>query len=227
MARHSVLQAFYTSNVWRMFRMNLISERGLRCEHCGKLVAHAKELTAHHKIELTPDNVHDRMISLNPELVMLVHHKCHNEIHKRFGAKRVRSVYLVYGPPLAGKKSFVADRMMRGDIVVDMDRLYEAISFQPAYDKPENLFSNVMSIHNHLLDNIKTRMGKWGDAWVIGGYPDKFRRERIANDLGAELVFIQATKDECMSRLAADPLRQHVQAEWQGYIEKWFEQYQE
>lgn len=227
MARHSVLQAFYTSKPWIDFRLRLIVERGLRCEHCGQLVIHARELTAHHKIELTPENVHDHMISLNPELVMLVHHKCHNEIHKRFGAKRSRSVYLVYGPPLAGKKSFVADRMMRGDLVVDMDRLYEAISFQPSYDKPDNLLSNVMGIHNHLLDNIKTRMGKWGDAWVIGGYPDKFKRERTANDLGAELVFIGASIEECLSRLAADPQRQHVQVEWRGYIGKWFEQYQE
>ncbi|MBU5670261.1 hypothetical protein [Paenibacillus brevis] len=231
MARHSVLQAFYTSQEWIDFRMILIVERskkdGIYCEHCGLRVLKSRDVVAHHEIELTPDNVHDHTISLNPALIKLVHHTCHNEIHKRFGAKRARSVYLVYGPPLSGKKTFVSERMMRGDIVVDMDKLYEAISLQPSYDKPDNLFSNVMGIHNLLLDNVKTRMGKWGDAWVIGGYPDKFRRERTANDLGAELVYIEATKDECMSRLNTDPQRQHVQAEWRGYIDKWFEQYQE
>jgi predicted kinase len=206
--------------------MGLIAERGLTCEHCGKRVTQARQLTAHHIIELTPDNVHDVTIALNPENVILVHHTCHNEIHKRFGAKRSRSVYLVYGPPFAGKKTFVTDRMMRGDIVVDMDRLFEAVSFQPSYDKPDNLLSNVMGVHNLLLDNIKTRMGKWGDAWVIGGYPEKFKRERLANDLGAELVFIQASRDECLSRLSSDAQRQHVQAEWRGYIEKWFERFQ-
>ncbi|WP_031684035.1 HNH endonuclease, partial [Mycobacterium tuberculosis] len=109
MARHSVLQAFYASDVWRDFRMRLIGERGLRCEHCGKLVTQSRKLTAHHKIELTPDNVHDATISLNPDNVILVHHSCHNEIHKRFGGAQKRSVYLVYGPPLAGKTSFVRD----------------------------------------------------------------------------------------------------------------------
>ncbi|XID91046.1 hypothetical protein ACF3MZ_21340 [Paenibacillaceae bacterium WGS1546] len=207
--------------------MTLILERGLRCEHCGEMVIHARQLTAHHKIELTPDNVHDVTISLNPANVILVHHSCHNEIHKRFGARRQRQVYLVYGPPLAGKKTFVSEQMLRGDLVVDMDRLFEAVSFQPSYDKPDNLLSNVMGVHNLLLDNIKTRMGKWGDAWVIGGYPDKFKRDRTAEMLGAELVFISATKEECLARLSADTERQHVQAEWRGYIGKWFERYQE
>lgn len=227
MARHSILQAFYKSPEWIKFRLMLIAERGLICEQCGRAVTNAKELTAHHKIELTPENVHDRTISLNPALVMLVHHRCHNEIHQRFGSKSVRSVYLVYGPPLAGKKTFVAERMMRGDIIVDMDRLYEAVSMQTSYDKPNNLFSNVIGIHNLLLDNIKTRAGKWGTAWVIGGYPERFKRERTADDIGAELVYIEATKDTCLARLAADDLRQHVQDEWRGYIDKWFEQYRE
>ena len=88
-----------------LYEVITIAERGMRCEHCGELVIHPKELTAHHKTELTPENVHDHTISLNPDLIMLVHHTCHNDIHKRFGAKRVRSVYLVYGPPLAGKKT--------------------------------------------------------------------------------------------------------------------------
>ena len=226
MARHSVLQTFYASNVYRNFRAVLIAERGLKCEHCGKVVANSRQLTLHHEIELTPDNVKDAVISLNPALAKLVHHACHNDIHKRFGAKCNRGVYLVYGPPMAGKSTFVREQMMRGDIVVDMNRLFEAVSMQPSYDKSENLFSNVAGIHALLIDNIKTRMGKWGDAWIIGGYPEKFKRERTADELGAELVYIEASKDECIARLVADQQRQHVQKEWRGYIDKWFERFQ-
>lgn len=227
MARHNILQTFYASDAWRNFRMLLIAERGMRCQHCGELVAKARELTGHHEVELTPDNVRDHTISLNPERVKLVHHRCHNEIHKRFGAMRGRSVYLVYGPPLAGKMSFVSDQMMRGDLIADMDRLYEAVSLQPFYDKPDNLLSNVIGIHNLLLDNIKTRMGKWGNAWVIGGYAEKFKRERTADTIGAELVYVGATKDECLARLQADPVRSRNASEWRMYIDKWFEQYNE
>lgn len=225
MARHSVIQTFYSSDLWRNFRQRLIQERGPYCEQCNELVTNTRELTAHHEIELTPDNVHDHMISLNPSLIKLLHHSCHNAIHNRFGAKRQRGVYLVYGPPLAGKKTFVKEQMMRGDIVVDMDRLYEALSFQPSYDKPDNLFSIVMGVHNLLLDNIKTRAGKWGNAWVIGGYPDRFKRERTAEMIGAELIFVSALEKECLARLDIDPTLQHIKSEWMKYIYKWFDQY--
>lgn len=225
MARHSVLQTFYASDIWRDFRLGLIIERGPYCQECRELITDTKKLIGHHEVELTPENVHDHMISLNPLLVKLVCHDCHNKAHNRFGSKRQRLVYLVYGPPLAGKKSFVLEQMMRGDLVVDMDKLFEAVSFLPSYDKPNNLLSNVMGLHNLLLDNIKTRAGKWGNAWVIGGYPDRFKRERTADDLGAELVFIETPKEVCFARLDADPFRSSSGAEWRGYIDKWFEQH--
>lgn len=104
MARHSILQTFYASRPWREFRRILILERGMRCEHCGLMADYPKDLTAHHEVELTLDNVNDVTISMNPKLIKLVHHHCHNEIHGRFGFIRERRVYLVYGPPLAGKR---------------------------------------------------------------------------------------------------------------------------
>lgn len=225
MAKYAILQSFYASEAWQKFRLAIIAERGLRCEYCGKLVTRAKELTLHHIIELTPENVHDVMISLNHENVMIVHHDCHNQIHNRFGYQPGRSVYIVFGAPLSGKKSFVQERMRRGDLVVDMDALYHAVSMLPSYDKPDNLLSNVRGIHNLLIDNIKTRYGKWNNAWVIGGYAEKFKRERLADDLGAELILCDASKEECLRRLEADEARRYRQDEWRGYIEKWFEQF--
>lgn len=225
MAKYAILQSFYASEAWQKFRLAIIAERGLRCEYCGELVTRAKELTLHHIIELTPENVHDVMISLNPENVMVVHHDCHNQIHNRFGHQPGRSVYLVFGPPLSGKKSFVQERVRRGDLVVDMDALYHAVSMLPSYDKPDNLLSNVRAIHNLLIDNIKTRYGKWNNAWIIGGYADKYKRERLAEDLGAELIFCDVSQQECLRRLEADEARRYRQDEWRGYIEKWFEQF--
>ncbi|WP_163583293.1 HNH endonuclease [Gracilibacillus saliphilus] len=225
MARHAVLHRFYTSKPWVTFRLNLIAERGNVCERCGNRIARAKDIIGHHTIELTPENVHDHTISLNPELVELVCFDCHNKDHRRFGYQGMKEVYLVYGPPLSGKSTFVKQQMGRGDLVIDMDRLYAAVSMLPSYDKPDNLYSNVVQMQNTLLDNIKTRYGKWHNAWVIGGYADKYKRERLTDDLGAELIFCDVSKDECLSRLQQDEDRQYRQDEWQGYIDKWFESY--
>jgi adenylate kinase family enzyme len=198
------------------------------CQHCGKVVARANELTLHHVKELTPENVGDYNISLNPENVAVVHYDCHGEIHHRFGHqpnKLNRSVYIIYGPPMSGKTTLAKDRMQRGDIVVDIDKLYAAVSMLSEYDKPDNLFSNVRGMHNLLIDNIKTRFGKWNNAFIVGGYADKYKREKLANDLGAELIFCDIDKKECMERLNNDEARKYRHDEWSTYINKWFDSY--
>lgn len=225
MARYTVLDNFYGSQTWQTFRMLIINERGLRCEYCKQRVLKSSELTLHHDKELTPENVHDANISLNPTNIMVVHHECHNKIHGRFGHQMTNGVFVVYGPPMAGKTTYVRDRMSRGDLVVDMEQLYSAVSLLPDYDKPNNLFSNVIGIHNLLIDNIKTRLGKWSSAWVIGGYADRYKRERLAQDLGAELIFCNVSKEACLRRLDVDEDRRYRKDEWSEYINKWFDSY--
>ncbi|GAA0313730.1 hypothetical protein GCM10008967_00270 [Bacillus carboniphilus] len=227
MAKYSILKSFYASDEWITLRLQLINKRGNECERCHKIIPKSRDIIGHHTIELTPENVHDRMISLNSDKIELVCFDCHNKEHKRFGYSGERKVYVVYGPPMSGKKTFVRQNMSRGDLVVDMDNLYAAVSLLPEYDKPDNLFTNVIGIHNKLIDNIKTRFGKWNDAWIIGGYADRYKRERLAEDLGAELVFCNVNKDECLRRLELDEEKKYRKDEWKGYIEKWFSSYTE
>lgn len=225
MAKYAIIKAFYASKEWITLRLLLIIERGNRCNRCKQIIARSRDLIGHHMIELTPENVGDPNISLNPELIEIVCFDCHNKEHKRFGYQGSKEVYLVYGPPMSGKTTFVRGQMERGDIIVDMDALYAAVSMLPDYDKPDNLFNNVIGIHNTLLDNIRTRYGRWYNAWVIGGYADKYKRERLADQLGAELIFCDVSKDECYDRLTNDLERQYRIKEWQGYIDKWFDSF--
>lgn len=225
MAKHAVLHSFYCSEKWRSFRLGLISERGNKCERCGKIVSKSIDLHAHHMVELTPENVHDKLISLNPSKIELICRTCHDEEHNRFSRKKEKKVYLVYGAPLSGKSTHVMEHMQRGDIIVDMNRLYESITGLPEYDKPDQLLQVVLGLHNKLIDNIKTRYGKWNTAWVIGGYADKFKRERLANELGAELIFCDISKEECLHRLELDEKLQYRKKEWADYINEWFERF--
>jgi len=226
MAKYAILQSFYTSSRWRKFRNVIIAERGSVCESCGKVIANPLDCELDHDpIELTPENVNDADVSLNPDNVKVKCNDCHNKRHNRFGHKANHEVYIVYGPPLSGKKSFVKSNMERGDLIVDMDRLYSAVSMLPEYDKPGGLLRNVLGLRDLLIDNIKTRNGKWNNAWVIGGYPEKYKREQLADDLGADLIYCEASKDECMARLAVDMDRQCRKDEWKSFIEKWFDHY--
>lgn len=227
MGKYSALKSFYTSRRWHDFRIALIAERGPRCQKCGRIITDPLDLIAHHKEELSTDNYLDANVSLNPDNVILVCHSCHDEIHERFGHKPERKVYIVYGSPLSGKSSFVRNQMKRGDLMIDMDALYAAVSGLPAYDKPNNLYQNVMAMHNVLIDNVKTRYGKWNNCFIVGGYPEKRKREALADELGAELVYCEATKEECLVRLMGDEARRTRRDEWRGFIDTWFEKYTE
>ncbi|EJT6533429.1 HNH endonuclease [Clostridium perfringens] len=227
----NTLDSFYQSKEWKRFRKVILSDRLPICFHCGEAFKEEDTIVVHHKEELTLGNVNDYMISLNPDNVELVHDKCHNKIHKRAGYGRYkktlgRGIYIVYGPPLAGKTSYVLENKDRRDIVVDMDRLYQAITLLPLYDKPEELKYNVMFIRDSIIDNIKTKYGKFNSAWIIGGYADKYKRELLQRELGAELILLKPDKKELYRRLEEiTDERKNKKDFWKSLIDNWFEEY--
>jgi len=230
MAKYRVLSDFYKSPEWILLRRQLMLERtdpikGLVCEHCGQPILKDIDCIGHHVKEITPQNVNDVMISLNPANIKLVHHRCHNQIHDRFGQWMPQKVFIVYGAPLSGKTSFVRDSKGRRDIVLDMDELYRAITLLPAYDKPTELAINAFGLRDTIIDQIKTRTGKWQQAWIIGGYPLNTERERLAQQLGAEMIYIDVSEQECLSRLFNDTDKLPYREEWKRYISDWFIKY--
>ena len=227
MAKYQILSDFYKSPEWINLRKQLMLQRsnpsqGLVCEHCHEPILRDIECIGHHIQELTPLNVNDVTISLNPKNNLLVHHRCHNALHERFGQCLSQRVYIIYGPPLSGKTSFVSSNKGRKDLVLDLDELYQAITLLPAYDKPTELVMNVFRLRDSLLDQIKIRLGKWQNAWIIGGYPLQTERQRLATNLGAEVIYVEASEEECLRRLYSDKDKLPFQTEWQKYIHDWF-----
>lgn len=226
------LAQFYVSDEWRGLRAALMSEREnpkngvLYCEECGEPIVKLYECIGHHKQELTMRNVNDYSISLNPENVMLVHLKCHNAIHARFGFVAQKKVYYVYGAPCSGKSTFVRDNKGNSDLVIDIDLLWQAVTGGALYDKPDALKTPVFTLRDSLLDVVKTRAGKWERAWIIEGGARKGDRVRRIAALGAEDIFIDTDKETCLMRLASDEKRIHVRDAWRRYIEDWFSTYQ-
>ncbi len=229
MAKYPVLDKFYKNKRWQDFRTAYIVSRikrdgGSLCDYCGEWIDNPHEITLHHEEELTPDNINDVMVALNPDNIKQIHASCHNTIHKHAGHKPKR-IFLVYGPPMSGKTTYVKRRAWRGDIIVDMDSLYQAVSGLSRYDKPNSLYHNVIAVQNLLLDHIKTRYGRWDNAWVIGGYPDRYKRERLAKELGAEVIYKELSREECKARVKLDVKRQGRYKEWCSYIDKWFDRF--
>ena len=213
-----MLSNFYHSKEWRQFTEMIKASRDNVCAFCGGHIVEKYDCICHHVIELTDRNVNDASIAFNPDNIQLVHHKCHNKIHNKLGVKQ-RQVFLVWGSPLSGKSTWVDSVKNTGDLIVDIDNIWQSISGCDRYIKPPQLAEIVFSIRDMLIDSVAMRRGNWNNAYVIGGYPFISQRERLINRLGAREVFIDTPKDVCMLRACERP------AVWGEYVEKWWEDY--
>ena len=222
---------FYNSQLWRDFRRQLIADRTdpadgfVRDELTGQPILKEWDIIAHHKQELTIQNVNDFSISLNPENIMLVSMQSHNEIHKRFGYAQGRKVYYVYGAPCSGKSSWVNANKGNSDLIIDIDLIWQAVTGGRKYFKPDALKLCVFQIHKDMLDMAKTRLGRWERAFIVTGGAHKGQRERQLAELGAEAIFIDTDKETCKQNLFYDTERD--QKLWSKYIDDWFAIYQE
>ena len=225
-----MLSEFYKSDDWEILITSIKHERVnqegfIICEYCGKPIVAKYDCIGHHKTALTESNYIDANISLNPDNIMLLHHRCHNKLHDRLGLSYTKQVYLVYGSPCSGKTTFVRESMNVGDLVIDTDALWQCISLQGRYIKPNRLKQNIFSLRDYMIDMVRIRQGNWLNAWIIGGYPLISERERLCRKLGAREIFVDTTKQECIERLIAEPDGRNV-SEWEKYINDWWEKFQ-
>lgn len=217
------LSTFYKSREWEKLISRLKLERVnadgyVICEYCGRPITRKYDCIGHHKVELTEENVNDYSVSLNPDNVALIHFRCHNQIHQRFEGFR-QEVYLVYGAPCSGKTSWVSEVANDDDLIIDIDKLWEAVCTSDRYHKPKRLRANVFGLRDALIDQVRTRAGKWRNAFLIGGYPLRSDRDRLCEMLGAKPVFIDAEESECLARAKTD--------DWREYVREWFDAYTE
>lgn len=211
---YKTLHDFYFTKQWRELCHLLKIQRGHKCERCGKNILDLSYLIGHHKVELTMDNVTDPNISLNPEKIEIICQDCHNREHRRFGYEK--QVFIIWGSPFSGKHTAVRQMMRTGDIVLDIDALWRAITFGDL--KPNGCKYNIFKLRDSLFDQIKTRYGQWCDAYVIGTYANPYDLERDAKTLGATAIYCESTREECMRRaIEAGKTTEYVVKWWDEY----------
>ena len=75
MARE-VSKAFYHSKQWQQVREYVLMRDSYLCRICGQP---AEEV--HHKIHLTPENLYDPRVNLNPDNLISLCRECHFKEH--------------------------------------------------------------------------------------------------------------------------------------------------
>jgi hypothetical protein len=95
-----------------------------------------------------------------------------------------RVVYLVAGPPCAGKSTYVRHRARPGDLVLDQD---------------------VIGARAMAAGMRRVAAMTDGTAWVIRCAPGPTRRAELAAELGAEVVLLRPDDATLIARAAARP----------------------
>lgn len=235
---------FYNGVDWSNCKAQVTQERlkggALYCEHCGKIILKSfnpnarnnKNAVVYHHIRyLTNDNVNDASISINPANIMVLHWQCHNEIHNRFNGvaqKIERKVYIITGASCSGKTTFVRERIQTGDIVLDIDDLWQTISGMPRYTKPNSLKPIIFNLRNLIKEQIAKGNGSWRNAYIIESklYTPVDRKYEIEKykQHNVELIEMEATREECLQRLYTNPNGRDIKA-YEEYINEYFDSY--
>lgn len=226
---NNVIHSFYCSKAFTDLAIKCKIKSGGVCNSCGK-VFDISDLRAHHIKELTLSNIDDVNVTLNEDNIEVLCHECHNRRHHRFGGGHTeKRVYLVYGSPCSGKTTYVRNIATRNDLVVDLDRIHQSICICDIYDKPDATKSVAFNIRDLLLDEIRlaTPRRRWDDAYIIGGYPDKYDRLRMVEQYGASLIHIDTPKEECIKRAMESVERDSVKRFVVEWINKYWERYSE
>lgn len=75
-------RAFYKSAAWQSCRSSYWRQVGGLCEDCLKKGRFTPGVEVHHIEELTPDNIGNPAVTLNPDNLVLLCHECHMARHK-------------------------------------------------------------------------------------------------------------------------------------------------
>lgn len=211
---------FYKSKEWQDCKALVLNDRlkegAIYCEHCGEVILSSFNPNAnnnkgamvfHHKTYLTNQNVNDASISVNPSNIAILHWACHNAVHNRFNGVAVkpeRKVYLVVGAPCSGKTTFVKERIEEGDIVFDVDDLWQVLSGQQRYIKPNSLKQIVLATRLFIKEQLKRGAGYWRNAYIIESKlatPLEIEKEAEGYPFNVEVIEMETTKEECLNRL--------------------------
>lgn len=207
---------FHTgSKVWREIRRWVLLRDSYTCQICWEFGNHVDHVDGDAKNN-PPDGSNWQTLC----------GKCHGAktagetgivaFLPRLARKPSIPVTLVSGPPAAGKTTFIAQHRDADDIVIDLDVIKDEIG-------KDDVHAAMAERNKRLFALSEAERGK---CWFIAMAPTRHERRHWAEALGADVIVLEVSADECLRRALADPKRQHRPAEfWERIIHGWWRRY--
>jgi len=141
------------------------------------------------------------------------------ETHPTWLKKSAVPLTIVCGPPCGGKTTYVRERAVKDDLVIDLDTIRRKI--QPTYRHwsslatDDKLMFRSLRVRNMMLAGLAKRTT--GCAWFIVAAPAAGEREWWVRRLGGTVVLLNPGQEECRRRAWA----RHTPLAVEG-IDRWF-----
>lgn len=133
---------------------------------------------------------------------------------------------LICGAPGAGKNHYVSQRFKDGDVIVDFDRLYSAVTGQGTHmERNPEMIRAISQTLLALLDELMYVKGG-GTVWTLRCLPEGRRREFTARRLRcAEQILILPTLDVCIEHICKDEATEGQQEYRKQAAREWHKRY--
>lgn len=130
-------------------------------------------------------------------------------------------VIIVVGPPGSGKTTYVQKNRGRGDLVVDVDALFVALSLQDERTSGKELMPFVLAARDAVLARL-LEPSDVSRAWIITTSTDRKLIERLRLQYSATILLMEVSPGECKRRIMADPRRKN-HPQWFELVDRWWD----
>lgn len=217
------IHAFYKSPRWKRTRIAQLRRNPL-CAECQR---HGLVVVATTVDHVTPIKASGAWMDAGNLQSLCV--ACHNrktaDEMRQAPAAEAAGVVIVCGPPGSGKTRYVRERARRGDLIVDLDALFVALSGLPWYEKPDELLPYAAAARDAVIDRLQR--GGLRQAWIIMGGAKRAQREALAARLHATVVMLDVAPDECLRRIQQDERRADRWRAWEPLVRDWWREYEQ
>ena len=135
-------------------------------------------------------------------------------------------IKIVAGAPGAGKNTFVNRSFQNGDILIDLDKIYEAISNTNSHcEKDSEILKVALKVRGFLYEYIR-RYVKNRNVWVIACLPNGRKREMLSRSLrDAKVYLIKSTAEQCIKNIKNDSRRTYSDKHAKKIVDQWFSEF--
>jgi hypothetical protein len=134
----------------------------------------------------------------------------------------VSLLYVVVGPPAAGKSTWVLERATPADLVIDYDRLATALTGAGADPhNPQPVVETATAQIRKVAVRVAVRYADLVDVYVIHSIPNRDTMKWYRS-LGADIVVIDPGQETVMDRCV-----QHRPSRALDAVHDWYQEYAE